>query len=250
MRATDGRATSASTSNTVRSRSSAMLSARLMAVKVLPSVGRALVTITRLRFGLGIAPSPKALSSSGRLMWRNSSAIWLRSPSGVTMPAAARRSKSRLIREPPSKPSRSGRPASRLSNCSSLGAAIPIRGDSDPTSPPTGSTGTAGGAGVGDATGTKATGASTAIAGASDSAGSGSCAAAAFARSCNFSIARSMVLMIAVPLNERLELGQHMDVEYVQQHDGRIYTQQTGRQQRITQQFDAFLALLLLGPNH
>src|SRR3569833_2574708 len=41
-----------------------------------------------------------------------------------------------------------------------------------------------------------------------------------------------------------------MNVEHVQQHDGRIYTQQTGRQQRITQQFDAFLALLLRGPNH
>ncbi len=44
----EGRATSPSTSNTVVSNSMAMLSARFAAVKVLPSPGSELVTMTKL----------------------------------------------------------------------------------------------------------------------------------------------------------------------------------------------------------
>ena len=70
-RNTDGRATSASTSITVLSNSVAMLSAKLMAVKLLPSPATALVTMIRLPFATTEAPLPIALLISGRLITRN-----------------------------------------------------------------------------------------------------------------------------------------------------------------------------------
>ena len=89
MRNTDGRATSASTSITVWSSSAAMLIARLMDVKLLPSPGSALVTMIRLPCFTVAAPRPMALEISGRLMTRYWSAMWLRGALGVTMPLEA-----------------------------------------------------------------------------------------------------------------------------------------------------------------
>ena len=62
-------ATSASIRSTETSRSAAMLSARLMLVKVLPSPGSALVTMM-IRDSLRVAASRMAFSMSGRLMRR------------------------------------------------------------------------------------------------------------------------------------------------------------------------------------
>jgi hypothetical protein len=93
MRSTDGRATSASTSRTVWSSSVAMLIARLIELKVLPSPASALVTMMRL------ACTPAlwvvTLRSSGRLMTRYWSAVRVRGASGVMKPAAASASRSR-----------------------------------------------------------------------------------------------------------------------------------------------------------
>ena len=71
MRKTEGRATSASTSITVWSNSAAMLMARLIDVKLLPSPGKALVTMMRLPLATGVAPLPMALLIKGRLSTRN-----------------------------------------------------------------------------------------------------------------------------------------------------------------------------------
>ena len=64
IRGSDGRATSASTSSTVWSSSIAMLIARLIAVKLLPSPGSALVTMIRLPSLTDAAPLPVALLST------------------------------------------------------------------------------------------------------------------------------------------------------------------------------------------
>ena len=90
------RITSPSTSSTVRSSSEAMLMASDSVTKVLPSPGRELVTITRLRRGAGLGVSPNALTRSGRLMSRHSSASWPVVSAGVRMPALCRRARSRV----------------------------------------------------------------------------------------------------------------------------------------------------------
>ena len=69
-RNTEGRATSASTSITVLSSSAAMLIARLMAVKLLPSPGSELVTMIRLPFVIVAPALPMALLMRGRLITR------------------------------------------------------------------------------------------------------------------------------------------------------------------------------------
>ena len=70
--------------------------AKLMAVKLLPSPGNALVTMIRLPFVMAEAPLPVALLINGRLMTRNWSATWDRGALGVTIPEAATNSKSML----------------------------------------------------------------------------------------------------------------------------------------------------------
>ena len=87
MRRMEGRATSASTSITVWSSSEAMLIARFTDVKLLPSPGKALVTMIRLPCATVAAPLPMALAISGRLMTRYWSAMCDRGEIGVTMPA-------------------------------------------------------------------------------------------------------------------------------------------------------------------
>ena len=74
-RSTEGRATSASTSITVLSSSAAMLIAKFIAVKLLPSPGTALVTMIKLPFSISVAPFPLAFLMRGRLMTRYWSAI-------------------------------------------------------------------------------------------------------------------------------------------------------------------------------
>ena len=69
-----GLATSASTSSTDTSFSSAIDSARLTLVKVLPSPGSALATMMRWPLGSCGPPRPSALAMSGRLIWRYSCA--------------------------------------------------------------------------------------------------------------------------------------------------------------------------------
>jgi hypothetical protein len=86
MRRMEGRAKSASTSITVWSSSAAMLMARFTEVKLLPSPGRALVTMIRLLCATVVAPRPMALAISGRLMTRYWSAMCERGEIGVTMP--------------------------------------------------------------------------------------------------------------------------------------------------------------------
>jgi hypothetical protein len=71
-----------------------MLSARLIDVKVLPSPGRALVTMMRLALRAAPSPSASARFSIGRLIVRNSSEIRDRMLFGVTMPRSSSRSKS------------------------------------------------------------------------------------------------------------------------------------------------------------
>ena len=93
---TSGLATSASISSTVKSRSDAMLIARLMAQNVLPSPGRELATMISLADFPVVASVSKALSSNGRLTNRNSSAISDLSANGVTMPWSCSRSRSIL----------------------------------------------------------------------------------------------------------------------------------------------------------
>src|SRR5438034_1786378 len=88
MRGTDGRATSASISITVLSSSAAMLIARLIAVKLLPSPASALVTMIRLPCLRMVAPLPMAFVIKGRLITRYWSAARDRGALGVTMPAA------------------------------------------------------------------------------------------------------------------------------------------------------------------
>ena len=90
----DGCATSPSTSSTVLSTSIATLMARLSAVNVLPSPGNALVTMTSVPLRMRAPDLPRALRRIGRLMTRNSSAIWDFGASGVTNPSAFRRSRS------------------------------------------------------------------------------------------------------------------------------------------------------------
>ena len=70
IRRIDGRATSASTNITVWSSSAAMLMARLMEVKLLPSPGKALVTMIKLPCFTIVAPRPIALAIRGRLITR------------------------------------------------------------------------------------------------------------------------------------------------------------------------------------
>ena len=94
VRSTEGRATSASTSKTVWSSSIAMLMARLIAVKVLPSPGNALVTMIRLLRLTGRPSLEKAFPINGRLIARNSSATGLRPPSSLTMLLAPSRPRS------------------------------------------------------------------------------------------------------------------------------------------------------------
>jgi hypothetical protein len=89
-RSTEGRATSASTSMTVWSSSEAMLIARLIDVKLLPSPGKALVTMMRFPWATVAAPRPMALAISGRLMTRYWSAVCERGALGVMIPAEAR----------------------------------------------------------------------------------------------------------------------------------------------------------------
>ena len=72
-----GLATSASTRSTVLSTSDAMLIARFRATKVLPSLGRALVTITQLERSTVDPDPPWAFLMIGRFMTRNSSAIFV-----------------------------------------------------------------------------------------------------------------------------------------------------------------------------
>ena len=55
---------------TVLSSSVAMLMARLMAVKLFPSPGKALVTMIRLPLSMMEAPLPMAFAIKGRLMTR------------------------------------------------------------------------------------------------------------------------------------------------------------------------------------
>ncbi len=55
-----------------------MLMARLTALKVLPSPGKALVTMIRLPSSILAAPVAVALRNKGRLMTRYSSAMLLR----------------------------------------------------------------------------------------------------------------------------------------------------------------------------
>ena len=93
----EGRATSASTSNTVRSNSIAMLIAKFTAENVFPSPGRELVTIIKLPFLIGGIRVALALPSSIRLMIRNSSATCDRGISGVVKPFAASLFKSNFI---------------------------------------------------------------------------------------------------------------------------------------------------------
>ena len=83
---TVGRATSASTSNTVRSISIAMLIARLTVQKLFPSPASALVTMIKFPFLIMPGPLLNALVSKGRLITRNCSAICVLPSSGVTMP--------------------------------------------------------------------------------------------------------------------------------------------------------------------
>eukprot|EP00042_Codosiga_hollandica_P060752 m.921760 g.921760 ORF g.921760 m.921760 type:complete len:435 (-) comp90215_c0_seq1:1760-3064(-) len=90
MRSTDGRATSASTSMTVLSSSAAMLSARLIEVKLLPSPASALVTIIRLEWLIVAAPLPIAFLINGRLMTRYWSPVCERGVCGIRKPCAAR----------------------------------------------------------------------------------------------------------------------------------------------------------------
>lgn len=89
MRSTDGRATSASTSMTVLSSSAAMLNARLMDVKLLPSPASALVTISKLAWLIVAAPLPIAFLISGRLMTRYWSPVCERGVCGIRKPWAA-----------------------------------------------------------------------------------------------------------------------------------------------------------------
>ena len=79
----EGLATSASTSITVWSSSDAMLSARLIDVKLLPSPGMALVIMIRLPWLTLATPLPIALAISGRLMTRYWSAVCVRGAAGT-----------------------------------------------------------------------------------------------------------------------------------------------------------------------
>ena len=106
---TEGLATSASTSITVWSSSAAMLKARLIEVKLLPSPGRALVTMMRLPCMTVAAPLPTALAMSGRLMTRYWSAMCERGACGVTMPAAAMAARLSSTRRERGEASRSAR---------------------------------------------------------------------------------------------------------------------------------------------
>ena len=93
-RRTEGRATSASTSITVLSSSAAILIAKLIAVKLLPSPGTELVTMIRLPLSITAPLLPIALLISGRLSTRYWSAMRERGALGLTMPAAAKASRS------------------------------------------------------------------------------------------------------------------------------------------------------------
>ena len=95
-RSTEGRATSASTNITVWSSSAAILIAKLMDVKLLPSPAMALVTMIKLPCcNLAVPLLPMALLMSGRLITRNWSAMRERGALGTTMPAAEIVSRSR-----------------------------------------------------------------------------------------------------------------------------------------------------------
>ncbi len=71
-----------------------MLMARLIAVKVLPSRGSELVTMTRFRFRFAGCEVERAFLMIGRFITRNSSAIWDFGSSGVMKPFFLRRSRS------------------------------------------------------------------------------------------------------------------------------------------------------------
>ena len=94
----EGLATSASTSITVLLRSAAILMAMFTAVKLLPSLGKALPIMTRFPFAIGAAPFPMAFWISGRLSTRYSSANWDRGASGVINRFAAITFRSRVTR--------------------------------------------------------------------------------------------------------------------------------------------------------
>ena len=94
LRSTEGRATSASTSITVWSSSAAMLIARLIAVKLLPSPGNALVSMIRLPCSMAAVPLAMALAIKGRLITRYWSARCERGEFGTTKRAAISRSRS------------------------------------------------------------------------------------------------------------------------------------------------------------
>ena len=85
--------TSASTNSTRLSFSAAMLRAKLIAVNVFPSPGRALVTIIMLALVMVRDNAPNAFDKSLRFISRNSSLIWLRVLCKDTNP---RRSKSTI----------------------------------------------------------------------------------------------------------------------------------------------------------
>ena len=85
--------TSASTNRTVLSCSAAKLNARLIAVKVLPSDGRALLTIMILLFFSVLERAPKAFLSNLRLISRYSSLINLRALLTETKPLSSSSSK-------------------------------------------------------------------------------------------------------------------------------------------------------------
>ena len=97
-----GLAKSASTSSTVRSRSEAIESARLIAQKVLPSFGWLEQTRIKLPLRIALGPRAMAFSNSCRLMIRNSSAVDVVGASGTMNPIAPSASRSmssrRLLR--------------------------------------------------------------------------------------------------------------------------------------------------------
>ena len=78
-----GRTTSASMSNTAVSTSMAMLMARLIDEKVLPSPGSALVIMMCEAHKPEACDLARAFFSSGRFKWRNCSAISERTWSGT-----------------------------------------------------------------------------------------------------------------------------------------------------------------------